>query len=51
MKKLIVVLLIPVVAQFAVHGFRMFAKVVADASISHWKHELAAIVEKDFPRE
>jgi hypothetical protein len=51
MKRLLVVLLVPVVAQFAVHGVRMFAKTVADASVSHWNDELTAAVEKDFPRE
>jgi len=51
MKRLLVVLLIPVVAQFAVHGFRMFAKGLADASVSQWNDELIAIVEEDFPHE
>jgi hypothetical protein len=51
MKRLIVVLLIPIVAQFAVHGFRIIAKGIADASVSHWNDELTAAIEQDFPRE
>jgi hypothetical protein len=51
MKRLLLVCFIPVVAQFAVHGFQIIAKGIADASVSHWNDELTAAVEQDFPRE
>lgn len=49
--RLIIVLLIPVAAQFGVHYFRAGVKCIGDASVAHWRGELNAIVERDFPRE
>jgi hypothetical protein len=51
MKRLILVLLIPVVAQFGVHFFRMFAKAIGDASVQHWEYALKQNIEREFPRE
>lgn len=51
MRRLLIVLIIPVVAQFGVHGFRLLATAVGESSVDHWESGLNAIVEKDFPRE
>lgn len=51
MKRLILVLLIPIVAQFGVHFFRIAAKVIGEASVQHWEYTMRRNVEKDFPRE
>lgn len=50
MKRLILVIVLPVVAQFGIHGFRVIAKAIGESSVDHWEDELNKIVEKDFPR-
>jgi hypothetical protein len=51
MRRLLLVLLIPVVAQFGVHCFRAIAKEIGEASVDHWEQTMTANAEKDFPRE
>lgn len=51
MRRLLLVLLIPVAAQFGVHGFRVLAKEIGEASVDHWEQVLVENVEKEFPRE
>ena len=51
MKRLLLVLLIPVAAQFGVHGFRAIAKEIGEASVDHWEQTMIANVEREFPRE
>jgi hypothetical protein len=50
MRRLLIVLLLPVVAQFGIHYFRVFAEAVGEASVDHWEEDLNAQVEKEFPR-
>lgn len=51
MKRLILVLLIPVVAQFGVHSFRILATAIGEASVDHWEQTMHQNIERDFPRE
>ena len=51
MKRLLLVLLIPIVAQFGVHGFRVIAKEIGEASVDHWEQTRVENIEKEFPRE
>ena len=51
MRRFILVLLIPVVAQFGVYFFRIVAKAIGEASVQHWESTMRQNVEKDFPRE
>jgi hypothetical protein len=51
MKRLLLVLLIPVAAQFGVHVFRIIAKEVGEASVEHWEQAMIENLERDFPRE
>lgn len=51
MKRLLLVVLIPIVAQFGIHGFRVMAKAIGEASVDHWEQTMMENVEREFPRE
>ena len=51
MKRLILVLSIPVVAQFGVHSFRIFAQAIGESSVDHWEQAMTENIEREFPRE
>jgi hypothetical protein len=51
MRRLLLVLLIPIVSQFGVHYFRIFAKAIGEASVNQWKQVMVENIEKEFPRE
>ena len=51
MKRMLLVLLIPVAAQFGVHGFRVMAREIGEASVDHWEQTMIANAEREFPRE
>jgi hypothetical protein len=51
MKRFILVLLIPVVAQFGVHTFRVVAEEIGEASVDHWEQAMSQDIEREFPRE
>jgi hypothetical protein len=51
MRRLLLVLLIPIVAQFGVHYFRIFAKAISETSVSQWEQAMTENIEKEFPRE
>ena len=51
MRRLLLVLLMPVVAQFGVHSFRAIAREIGEASVDHWEQTMIANAEREFPRE
>lgn len=51
MRRLILVLLIPVVAQFGVHAFCMLAKEIGENSVDHWEQAMNQNIEREFPSE
>ena len=51
MKRMLLVLLIPVAAQFGVHSFRVMAREIGEASVDHWEQTMIANAEREFPRE
>ena len=51
MKRLLLVVLIPIAAQFGIHGFRVMAKAIGEASVDHWEQTMMENVEREFPRE
>jgi len=51
MKRLILVLLIPVAAQFGVYAFRVVAKEIGESSVDHWEEAMNQNIEREFPRE
>jgi hypothetical protein len=51
MKRLFIVLLIPVVAQFGIHSFRILAQAIGESSVDHWEQTMTENIEREFPRE